>query len=176
MKTSYVSVILAFIATISLCSIVSAANGIPSFGLQTALQFRSDLPDSAFRIRFQDGAINRQPTFLTRSANLANFPVLAAQDVQSALTEVFVKAGTAFLRHSHPRSSEMIYVLKGVFRVLITFEGTNPRVVTVDVKSGEATVFPQGLIHEVKCISKKDCAYVAVFTSADPGFVAAPAQ
>lgn len=156
-------------------SISFAANGIPSSGIQTAQQFRSNLPDTAFRLRFQDGTLTNQPNFSVRSVNLGKFPVLAAPDVQSALSQVSVNAGASFLRHSHPRSSEIIYVTKGLFRAIITFEGSNPRIVSVDIKAGEATVFPQGLIHEVKCMGMIDCAYVAVFTSADPGFVSTPA-
>ena len=153
MELSYYA-ILEFIAILSLSTISSAANGVPSFGLQTALQ-----------LRFEEGAVNRQPSFVTHSANLANLPVLTGQDVRSALTDVFVKVGTAFLRHSHPRSSDVIYVLNGVFRVLIAFEGTDARVVKVDGKAGEAMVFPQGVIHEVKCVSKKECLCGSVHVS-----------
>lgn len=121
-------------------------NDISSFYLQTALQFRTDLPDSAFRIRFQEGAVNRHLTFTTRFAYFASFPVLAGKNMPSGLTQVFVKRGMACLPHSHPCSFEMIYVLNGVFRVLITFEGTDAGVVTIDVNGEEATAFPQGLI------------------------------
>lgn len=150
-----------------------AATGIPSFGLQTALQFRSELPDSAFRLPFANGTMSETAEFSTRGLSLARFPVLGAIDVQSQLSEVTVQPGGAFLRHSHPRSSEILAILEGTFRVEIVFEGTDPRVVNVNVSKGESTVFPQGLVHQVFCVSEETCKYVAVFTSADPGFVAA---
>lgn len=175
MKNAFIIAI--FSLATALFSVASAANGIPSFGLQSASQFRNKLKSSDFRIPFRRASVTRTADFVVRGANFARFPVLAAQDVQSQLSQVFVRPGGSFVRHYHPRSSEIIYVFKGIFRVLITDEGSNPRIINIVVRTGEATVFPQGLIHQVSCISKRSaCGYVAVFTSADPGTVPVPAS
>lgn len=152
---------------------VSSAS-IPSSGLETAAGTRGALPDSAFRIDPSKGIVNKQPDFTTQNANLANFPALAGADVQTQIVRVFIRAGKSFLTHSHPRSSETLNLIRGVLDVAFTFEGaSNPRVVRNRLRAGESTVFPQGLVHSVRCVSKKDCMYVATFNSADPGFVLA---
>lgn len=170
MKTFFILQIVALFLSFSMSH---AANGIPSFGLETALAFRSALPDSAFRLPISEGTLVETDDFTTRSLTLGAFPILGAIDVQSQVTEVIVQPGSSFLRHSHPRSSEILYIVEGTFRVEIVFEGTSPRVVEVNVSAGEVTVFPQGLVHQVFCISDEKCKYIAVFTSADAGFVAA---
>ena len=147
---------------------------IPSFGLQSMQGIRGTLSDSAFIIKFKEGKVKQTSSFMTLSADMTRFPVLAGRDVQTKLTQVFVNPGQSFTRHYHPRSSEIIVITKGVFGVEIVYEGANPRIVRVDVKEGEATVFPQGLIHQVHCKVGFVCSYYAVFTSADPGTVVVP--
>ena len=160
---------------ILLAVVVSVASAsIPSSGLDTAAGIRGALPDSAFRINPAKGIVNTQPDFTTQNANLANFPALAGADVQTQIVRVFIRAGQSFLTHSHPRSSEALNLIRGVLDVSFTFEGSsNPRVVRNRLRAGESTVFPQGLVHSVRCVSKRNCMYVATFNSADPGFVLA---
>lgn len=147
---------------------------IPSFGLETASAIRSAFNDSDFVLNFNRGQEIDGGTFTAQFVDLNTFPVLAGQDVQSTLVRATVNAGTAFPTHSHPRASETFTVTKGAFEVFFVFEGlVEPRVVRNIVRKGEATVFPQGLAHGVKCISKYTCIFDAVLNSADIGVVAA---
>lgn len=148
-----------------------ASTGIPSFGLQTAQGIRNELPNSEFRIDPRKGTIIKTPDFTVELADLSNFPALAGQDVQAQITRVFVRARKPFIPHFHPRSSEVLNAIRGTFRVSFTTEGLNPRVVTNVIRSGQSTVFPQGLVHKTTCISKQDCMFLSVFTSADPGLI-----
>lgn len=166
MKTTASILILSLSALLSL----SFAR-IPSFGLQSSLAFLSPLIDSDFLIDFDNAAPIDTPDFNVRVANFADFPVLAGQDVQAQIVTVNVNAGKPFIPHFHPRGTEVLNALKGTFEITITFEGLNPRKVKNIVKAGQSTVFPQGLIHETVCISKEDCRFLSVLTSADPGLV-----
>lgn len=149
---------------------------IPSFGTQTAMGIRSALPDSAFRIRFSKAAQIVGPNFRAQAASVDNFPVLGGSDVQSSIVRVRLGSGVTFPTHTHPRASETLYLQRGRARVSVRFEGLgNPRVVRNVLQSGQVTVFPQGLAHETKCISKVPCLFISYLNSADPGITGAPA-
>lgn len=148
-----------------------ASASIPSFGLQTAQSIRSSLTDKDFHINPSRGVIIRNPKFTARVAELTNFPVLAGPDVQSQIVRATIKAGKPFIPHFHPRSAEVLNALRGVLFITIKFEGLEPRVVRIKLRSGESTVFPQGLVHTTTCVSQNNCEFLSVFTSADPGLV-----
>lgn len=147
---------------------------IPSIGLQTARVTRMDLPDSAFKIDPRRGLIVRTPNFVGMVADVSNFPALGATDVQTQIVRVHLRAGKSFFRHYHPRSSEILTCLRGSLEVSFSFERSNPRVVMNIIRTGQSTVIPQGLLQTTRCISKTNCTYLSVFTSADPGIVPIP--
>ncbi|KAI0565331.1 Cupin [Gracilaria domingensis] len=149
----------------------SVLGSIPSFGTQTNGAIRGQLADNDFRIRPEQGVIINNPNFRVRVADLSNFPALAGQDVQAQITRVTLKAMQPFIPHYHPRGVEVLNAIRGSFRITFKFEGLNPRTVTNIIHAGESTVFPQGLMHETVCISKRDCEFLSTFNSADPGFV-----
>lgn len=159
------------VCLVCMCIVQSAHGSISSFGLQTAQSVRSAFKDSDFVIVPAAGTVIRTPTFTVRSATLSSFPVLAGVDVQSQITRVSLKAGKPFIRHLHPRSAEIFNAIQGKFEISFTFEGLSPRVVTNIIESGQSTVFPQGLVHTTKCVSRNNCRFLSVFTSADPGLV-----
>lgn len=168
------SSILALFALFALVRLSVASFSIPSLGLDTAPAVRSGLRDRDFRINFSRATQVNTPTFTASIADLANFPALAGQDVQSTIVKVSLKAGQPFFSHLHPRGTETLNALQGTFRVRFRFDGLgDARVVSNVIRAGESTVFPQGLIHETVCISKTDCAFLSVLNSADPGTVPA---
>ena len=149
----------------------TASASIPSFGLQTAPSIRDELADSAFVIDPSRNVLVRNDNFRVEVASLSTFPVLAGTDVQAQITRVTLRAGEPFIRHIHPRSSEVLTVIRGTFEVTLTTEGLEPRTIRNRLLTGQSTVFPQGLPHVQRCVSKRDCVFQAVFASADPGFV-----
>ena len=144
---------------------------LTSFGDLTAVAARSRFEDEDFKINPNKGIIVRTPDFRLRTAELSNFPVLAGVDVQTQITRVTVRSGKGVITHFHPRGLEVLNALRGVFKITFVFEGLNPRKVTNIIKAGESTVFPQGLVHETVCVSKKDCMFLSIFNTADPGLV-----
>ncbi|XP_057547181.1 germin-like protein subfamily 2 member 4 [Amaranthus tricolor] len=69
--------------------------------------------------------------------------------------------------HIHPRATEMIFVLQG--ELLVGFITTNNKLISKVVKTGETFVFPRGLGHFQKNLSKYPAAVLAAFNSQLPG-------
>ncbi|PXF39568.1 hypothetical protein BWQ96_10735 [Gracilariopsis chorda] len=126
------------LAALTLAAFVNqAAASIPSFGLQTAAAIRSGLQDSDFRINPSKGQIIKNEKFVVQIANVADFPALGGQDVQSQVARVLVRAGQPFLPHYHRAGTETLNALAGVFRVSFLFEGLSPRNVTNILRPGD---------------------------------------
>lgn len=159
-----------FIAALYLFTVSFAL--IPSDGTTTAAATRSNLNDNDFRITLAKGTAVETPEFSARIADLTNFPALAGVDVQSTIVRVTIRSGEDFFRHYHPRGTETLNLIQGRLRTTFSFEGTaSPRMVTVTLRGGESTVFPEALPHMLTCISKSDCTYISVLNSADAGTV-----
>lgn len=144
---------------------------IPSDGTNTADQIRMGFGKKAFKISLENGQKVITGDFETRIPVLAKTPVLAALDVQMTFADAIIKPRKSFFRHYHPRSSETIFVSQGPLLVEFEFEGLVKKTVRNILGTGEFTVIPQGLIHQIFCRSSVSCRFVAVFRSADPGIV-----
>lgn len=155
-------------------TIVTLSNArIPSLGLNTAESVRSKLPDSAFRIKIQKkGLFVSSPIWNFNLTTPSTFPALAGTDVQSSIVRVFLKSGGSFFTHYHPRAAETFIPVEGTYKVSFQFEGLGKtRTVTNVIKTGEVSVFPLGLVHDISCTSRQDCLFYALLDSADPGIV-----
>ncbi|CAO2830453.1 unnamed protein product [Amaranthus hypochondriacus] len=69
--------------------------------------------------------------------------------------------------HTHPRATEMIFVLYGELDV--GFITTSNKLISKHIKIGETFVFPRGLVHFQKNNGKKPAAVVTAFNSQLPG-------
>lgn len=160
------------ITLLAVClTVFLAESRITSLGTDTAQSVRNPLADNDFILDPSKGVAIDTADFRIRIAELSNFPVLAGTDTQSQVVRVMLKSGRDFIPHYHPRGTEILNVLRGRFRFTIRFEGLNPRVVTIHVREGQTTIFPQGLIHTARCVSKRDCMFLSNFNTADPGLV-----
>ena len=144
---------------------------LPSMGTTGALDTRSLLPDSAFVLSLKNEPVIRGDTFSTKIFNLSSSPAIGEADVQFQMAEGTVYPGELFVRHFHPRSSEVVYVLNGRIKAFFDYEWPDKRRVSNTVRKGEWTVIPQGLIHNFRCISKVKCDFLAIFRTADPGLI-----
>lgn len=161
----------ALICFVAFCIFNPTLARIVSIGNRTALSVRSQFKDSDFVINPEKGIAIDTADLRIRIADTGRFPVLGAPDVQSMVIEAKVKGGRPFFDHYHPRGSETFTATRGKFKVLIQYEGLSPRTVTFFLKAGESTVFPTGLSHGFACVSKKNCAFLAIFNTADPGLI-----
>ena len=69
--------------------------------------------------------------------------------------------------HTHPRATEIIFLLEGALNV--SFITTSNVVISQTVQKGGVFVFPKGLVHFLKNISDKPAAIIAAFDSQLPG-------
>lgn len=146
---------------------------IVSSGTHTVQPTRARLPDRAFLItnnRKPDSVAADGRYFVYKTSPKKN-PALAAADTQVQVNTVHVRGGKAFTMHYHPRGTETLTLNQGRLVSQLWFEGAKPRRVQIVLHPYDSTVFPQGLVHLVHCVSKQDCIFTAVFNTADPGGV-----
>ena len=96
----------------------------------------------------------------------ANFPALIGHGV--AMAVAFINPCGINLPHTHPRATEIIYVVSGTFEVGF-FQENGARFISNTVTAGEGTIFPQGSIHFQQNLNCTSALFVAAFNSADPG-------
>lgn len=174
----------AFIAALG-ASLPSSAAAVtpsasPSMLFSTAQSLRSRFQDSAFAIdtRYIQGTA--KPGGTLRGGTVSKYPVLGLPDINSAFARVNLRPGGVNLPHIHPRASETLYLVRGVLRVFIVEEnptgGSPTRVITNTLHHKAVAVFPQGLIHGQRCISRQGCEFIAVLGAADPGVITVGAR
>ena len=150
----------------SICLLLIQAYFIPTIKSQSALQERQKLKPKDFVFdRF-----NATPTvgsggqgnFMT----VETFPALKGMGV-SASTFDILPCGI-ILPHIHPRGNEIFYSMKGGF--LTGFlEENGGRYIENNITAGQATVFPQGLVHFVQNLGCQNATFLAMYSDEDAG-------
>ncbi|GLJ05224.1 hypothetical protein SUGI_0014140 [Cryptomeria japonica] len=69
--------------------------------------------------------------------------------------------------HSHPRASEMVFVLRG--HLSVGFVDTNGKFLSTKITPGDAFIFPRGTLHYLKNIGKVPVVLIGSFNSQNPG-------
>lgn len=161
-----------FMAVLSIVLTTCSAS-IPSMGLETVQAIREELPDNAFNIRLGRATRVVEEDWSFNITNLKAYPALGAPDVQTTIERGIVKSGKSFPTHYHPRATEIFICFEGKFETFIRFEGlVNAREIRNTIRTGDSTVYPEGLTHGFRCASRnKDCVFYSVLQSADPGTV-----
>lgn len=104
-------------------------------------------------------------------ASESEFKALKGQSVSLALLQF--GPGGINPAHIHPRSAELLFILKGKLRV--GFVDCENKVFMKVIKEGDVFVFPKGLVHfQMNEEEEKDVVAVAAFGSANPGVVVLP--
>lgn len=143
----------------------------------TAVQLRAQFDDADFAIDTNKirGAPNDAGNI--RAGNQGTFPVLGLPGVDTSFALVSLKENAHNLPHTHPRGSETLLLTKGTLEVFIVEEnGMQVRVIENTLRPGGLAVFPQGLIHGQRCVSRHGCEAVAVLGSGDPGTIQVSAR
>ncbi|XP_021773683.1 germin-like protein 5-1 isoform X1 [Chenopodium quinoa] len=99
------------------------------------------------------------------SANVQDIPGLNTLGISMARAD-FAPYGLN-PPHIHPRATEMLFVLEG--ELYVGFITTSNKLISKVVKAGEVFVFPRGLAHFQKNMSKHPAAVLAAFNSQLPG-------
>jgi quercetin dioxygenase-like cupin family protein len=88
-----------------------------------------------------------------------------------AMAVAFIEPCGINLPHTHPRATEIIYVVSGTFEVGF-FQENGARFISNTVTAGEGTIFPVGSIHFQQNLNCQPAVFVAGFDSIDPGVLA----
>lgn len=111
-----------------------------------------------------------------RPATVATFPILGLPDVDASLVRVTLAGGAHGAPHTHPRASELLYLLRGTLDVYVVEENSaapRARVIANTLAVGGVAAFPRGLLHGQHCVSAGGCEFLAALNAADPGSVTA---
>jgi quercetin dioxygenase-like cupin family protein len=102
----------------------------------------------------------------SRSANAATFPALTSQGISYTFIN-YAPCGQNPI-HTHPRATELLYVLEG--QLYVGFVDTNNTLYSAVVNAGDAFVFPRGLVHfQQNTNSNSSARALAALNSQNPG-------
>ncbi|KAF8021808.1 hypothetical protein BT93_G2062 [Corymbia citriodora subsp. variegata] len=161
----------AFVLTLSVFQMASASdpdittdfivpqNSTPDGNFFTFTGMRAAVPPDA-------------PTaFNVTKASRAEFPALDGQSVSMAVLEF--SAGSVNPPHTHPRASELLFLIHGSLEV--GFVDTTDKLFTQTLQAGDMFIFPKGLVHFQYNANATDYAVaLSAFGSANPGIVSLP--
>ncbi|KAI4304233.1 hypothetical protein MLD38_039775 [Melastoma candidum] len=111
------------------------------------------------------GLTNNTLGSLVTAANVVKIPGLNTLGV--SLSRIDYAPGGLNPPHTHPRATEVVFVLQG--QLDVGFITTANVLVSKSIKQGEVFVFPRGLVHFQKNNGKVPAAVVAAFNSQLPG-------
>ncbi|XP_072992668.1 germin-like protein 5-1 [Typha latifolia] len=111
------------------------------------------------------GATNNTMGSLVTAANVEKIPGLNTLGVSMA--RIDYAPGGLNPPHTHPRATEMVFVLEGTLDV--GFITTANKLVAKTITKGETFVFPRGLVHFQKNNGNVPAAVISAFNSQLPG-------
>ncbi|KAI3458814.1 hypothetical protein Pfo_015477 [Paulownia fortunei] len=116
--------------------------------------------------------IGAQPTtFTVYKASMAELPALNGQSVSYAA--LYYPPGSVNPPHTHPRASELLFLLVGSLEV--GFVNTTNQLFTQTLQQGDLFIFPKGLLHyQYNPDDKTPAIALSSFGSASAGTVSIP--
>ncbi|KAJ4781604.1 Germin-like protein 1-1 [Rhynchospora pubera] len=121
--------------------------------------------DFYFKGLANPGATNNTMGSVVTGANVEKVPGLNTLGV--SLSRIDYAPGGLNPPHTHPRATEMIFVLEGELEV--GFITTSNKLFTKNITKGDIFVFPRGLVHFQKNNGVEPAAVIAAFNSQLPG-------
>ncbi|XP_010522863.1 PREDICTED: germin-like protein subfamily 2 member 2 [Tarenaya hassleriana] len=112
-------------------------------------------------------AVNNTMGSTVTGANVEKIPGLNTLSV--SLARIDYAPGGLNPPHTHPRATEVVFVLDGELDV--GFITTTNKLFSKTIKKGEVFVFPRGLVHFQKNNGKSPAAVLSAFNSQLPGTV-----
>ncbi|KAL5722880.1 hypothetical protein ACHQM5_006340 [Ranunculus cassubicifolius] len=111
------------------------------------------------------------PTFKVTKASLAEFPALNGQSVSYAVLQY--PAGSINPPHTHPRASELLFVVEGTLEVGLV--DTTNKLYNQTLQLGDMFIFPKGLVHyQYNADPTEAATAISAFGSASAGTVSIP--
>jgi quercetin dioxygenase-like cupin family protein len=112
------------------------------------------------------GVINNSVGSVVTAANVDKIPGLNTLGVSLARID-YAPDGGLNPPHTHPRATEVVFVLEGELDV--GFITTANKLVSKTIKKGEIFVFPKALVHFQKNNGDKPASVISAFNSQLPG-------
>ncbi|GAA0158489.1 hypothetical protein LIER_15498 [Lithospermum erythrorhizon] len=113
------------------------------------------------------------PQFKVTKASKAEFPALDGQSVSWAVLQY--PAGTMNPPHTHPRASELLFLVEGTLDV--GFVDTTNKLYTQTLQPGDMFIFPKGLVHyQINTDGTNKATAASGFGSANAGTVSLPSD
>lgn len=116
------------------------------------------------------GSTNNTFGSVVTAANVQKIPGLNTLGV--SLSRIDYAPGGLNPPHTHPRATEIVFVLQG--HLDVGFITTSNVLISKTIKKGEVFVFPKGLVHFQKNNGKVPAAVIAAFNSQLPGTQSIP--
>jgi len=106
-----------------------------------------------------------------RRAFVTQFPALEGQGL--GYTHFILEPCGVNLPHVHPRATELLFVIDATqLRTILVEENCGQahcREISSDLKTGQVTFFPQGLIHMEQNLGCENATFISALNSEDPG-------
>ena len=145
------------------CNFVFAAPKVNGFICKEASKVNAT--DFFFDGLAKPGATNNTMGSLVTTANVEKIPGLNTLGISMA--RIDYAPGGLNPPHTHPRATEIVFVLEGELEV--GFITTANALLSKTIKKGEIFVFPKGLVHFQQNNGKVPAAVIAAFNSQLPG-------
>ncbi|XP_047326738.1 germin-like protein 9-3 [Impatiens glandulifera] len=163
-----------FFMTLSFASIFHMAMaGDPDILTDFIVPLGSPVDENLFTFTGMRQLVGAPPPekFKVLKASMAEFPILNGQSVSMAVLQY--SGGSVNPPHTHPRASELLFLLEGSLQVGIV--DTTNKLYTQTLQVGDIFVFPKGLVHFQYNVDANNTAFaISAFGSASAGTVSIP--
>ena len=133
----------------------------------TRQKFRNQFKAMDFKFDLNNFSFDDEAGGTIKPLDVNNMPALQGEGISYSLFNI--EPCGVNLPHVHPRASELLYVIKGSNIVTSFVEENRGRTITNVLNTGEATLFPQGLLHFQQNMGCEMATYLSALNSEDPG-------
>ncbi|XP_027362610.1 rhicadhesin receptor-like [Abrus precatorius] len=145
--------------------VADLASGVKVNGFTCKDTSKVNASDFSSNILAKPGATNNTFGSLVTGANVQKIPGLNTLGV--SLSRIDYAPGGINPPHTHPRATEIVFVLEG--QLDVGFITTANVLISKTIVKGDIFVFPKGLIHFQKNNAKVPAAVISAFNSQLPG-------
>ncbi|KAG6541374.1 hypothetical protein Mapa_017243 [Marchantia paleacea] len=133
-------------------------------------QNRTSLDGKYFTYTGLRGFKGQANTFASKKATVKEFPALNSLGVSVLLLEFQPQAVNP--PHTHPRASELMYMLEGILDV--AFVDSTGKLYSERVRQGDLFVFPRGMVHHQFNNGSRVAKAISSFGNSNPGTINLP--
>nr|ACG69495.1 germin-like protein 19 [Glycine max] len=145
--------------------VADLASGVKVNGFTCKEASKVNASDFFSNILAKPGATNNTFGSLVTGANVQKVPGLNTLGV--SLSRIDYAPGGINPPHTHPRATELVFVLEG--QLYVGFITTSNVLISKTINKGDIFVFPKGLLHFQKNNAKVPAAVISAFNSQLPG-------